>query len=211
MDARRFSPACARNCDPILAVLARVLPARGTILELASGSGQHACHFAEHLPGLRWQPSDVEPEALASISAWRQAASLGNLLAPVALDVTAEPWPLEPPDDSADGRFAGVFCANMIHISPWDTCLGLMRGAGAHVRDGGVLVLYGPFRISGAHTAASNRAFDASLRQRDPRWGVRDLEEVTAIAEHHGLAFEERVPMPANNFTLIFRRRDRQS
>lgn len=207
LDARRFSTACARNRDPILAVLQRVLPARGTLLEVASGTGEHACHFAEHLPDLIWQPSDISPAARASVDAWRRHTQLVNLRPPIALDVTVENWPL--PDLAPDGGGVvdALFNANMIHISPWDTCLGLMSGAGRFLRAGGVLVLYGPFRIDGAHTAPSNRQFDASLRQRDASWGVRDLEEVIAVASGHDLAYVERVPMPANNFTVVFHKR----
>lgn len=206
MDVRRFSPACARNRDPILAVLKRVLPERGTVLELASGTGEHGCHFAAHLPALQWQPSDVAPDCLASIEAWRVDSQLDNLRPPLTIDVTAELWPLGAETEGGPS-FDGMFNANMIHISPWDSCLGLMRGAGQHLRSGGVLVVYGPFRIDNAHTAPSNSRFDESLRRRDPRWGVRDLEQVVALAGTHGLALSERVAMPANNFMLVFHRR----
>lgn len=207
MDARRFSPSCARNREPILEVLRRVLPARGSVLELASGTGEHAVHFAEHLPGLVFYPSDVSPAALASIEAWRAFVQLGNMRSPVTLDVTAPEWPLESAAAGGPGALDAVLCANMIHISPWDCCLGLMRGAGRYLRAGGVLVIYGPFRINGEHTAPSNRDFDASLRRRDPRWGVRDLEDVMAAAADCELDFVERVSMPANNLSLIFHRR----
>lgn len=188
-------PAPERNKDPILAVLARVLPARGELLEIASGSGQHAAHFAAHLPALTFRPSDVDPENLASIRAWVRDAGLPNLREPLALDVLADDWGV--------GRVDAVFNANMIHIAPWECGLALLRGAARHLRPGGVLVMYGPFRIGGAHTAPSNETFDAGLRARDPRWGVRDLEEVVSEAERAGLAFEERVPMPANNQALV--------
>jgi SAM-dependent methyltransferase len=198
MDPRRHAPATDRNRQPILEVLARVLPPQGIVLELASGTGQHAAYFAAALPGLIWQPSDLDPEGFASISAWAASAGVANVRPPIRLDATQEPWPVDTVD--------AVFNANMIHISPWPVCVGLMRGAGSHLAPGGVLVLYGPFRVAGAHTAPSNAAFDADLRQRDPAWGVRDLEAVIEAAATSGLVFEERVPMPANNQTLVFRR-----
>jgi SAM-dependent methyltransferase len=191
-------PAPERNKQPILEVLRRVLPARGRLLELASGSGQHAVHFAAQLPGFEIQPSDMEPANLASIRAWVDEAQLPNLRAPCVIDVRDEQWGV--------GSFEAVFNANMIHIAPWECCLGLLRGAARHLLPGGVLVLYGPFRLEGAHTAPSNASFDADLRARDPRWGVRDAQEVIAQAERDGLMFVERVPMPANNQCLVFRR-----
>jgi hypothetical protein len=154
--------------------------------------------FAEQMPDLVWQPSDVDEGALASIAAWIAHTGVGNVRAPLRLDVTEEPWPVD--------KVEAMFNANMIHIAPEDACHGLLRGAGRTLVPGGVLVVYGPFRIGGAHTAPSNAAFDADLRQRDPRWGVRDLETVVALAQANGLRFEERVAMPANNQTLVFRR-----
>jgi SAM-dependent methyltransferase len=198
-NARRFAPATERNREPILAVLRRVLPATAAVLEVASGTGQHAVHFARAWPGVRWQPTDLDDEMLASIAAWTHAEGLANLAAPLRLDVTADPWP-------ALGAFDAIFCANMIHIAPWACCLGLLRGADAHLHAGGVLVLYGPFKIGGAHTAPSNAAFDADLRARDPSWGVRDLEAVAEAALAHALSLEERVAMPANNQTLVLRK-----
>jgi SAM-dependent methyltransferase len=196
MDHRRHAPATERNRDPILEVLKRVLPAEGIVLELASGTGQHAAHFARHLPGLLWQPTDRDAEGFASITAWAEGAA--NVRPPFPLDATQDPWPVD--------TVEAIFSANMIHIAPWPVCLGLMRGAGRHLAPGGVLVLYGPFRVGGAHTAPSNAAFDADLRQCDPAWGVRDLEAVIEAAAAQGLTFAERVPMPANNQTLIFHR-----
>jgi SAM-dependent methyltransferase len=198
MDHRRHAPATDRNRDPILEVLARVLPAEGTVLELASGTGQHAAYFAGHFPGLVWQPTDRDGESFASITAWAWQAGATNVRPPLPLDATQDPWPVD--------TVQAIFNANMIHIAPWPVCLGLMRGAGRHLSPGGVLVLYGPFRVGGAHTAPSNAAFDADLRQRDPAWGVRDLEAVIEAAAAHGLTFTERVAMPANNQILIFRR-----
>ncbi|HWO12293.1 MAG TPA: DUF938 domain-containing protein [Polyangiaceae bacterium] len=197
---KRVWPAPERNKGPILDVLRRVLPETGRLLEVGSGSGQHAVYFAQHLPGLVVQPSDVTPENLASIRAWVDEAGLANLRAPVPLDVLA-PWGLEPVD--------AIFCANMIHIAPWACAEALLAGAGEHLVDGGSLVLYGPFRVGGAHTAPSNAAFDADLQARDPSFGVRDLEAVTALAEAAGLTLTETVQMPANNLSLVFVRRAR--
>jgi hypothetical protein len=179
-------------------VLRRILPSRGTVLEIASGTGEHVTFFAAALPELRWQPSDVDVEALTSIGAWTRAECLTNVSVPLRLDVTEHPWPVPVVD--------AIFSANMIHIAAWSVCLGLMRGAGAHLVGGGVLVVYGPFKIEGAHTAPSNAAFDLDLRRRDPSWGVRDLADVIEAARVQGLAFEERIVMPANNQTLVFRR-----
>ena len=185
-----------RNKQPILEVLTRVLPATGTLLELASGTGQHAAHFAQHLPGWSIQPSDLEPENLASIEAYRLEAGLANLRSPVRLDVADESWPAA----------SAIFNANLIHIAPWQAALDLMRGAGRLLAPGQRLIVYGPFKLGGAHTAPSNQSFDDSLRARDPSWGVRDLEAVVAVAASHGLELSERVEMPANNQTLIFTR-----
>lgn len=192
------SPSVARNREPILAVLRRALPERGLVLEIASGTGEHALHFAAALPGLVWQPSDPDPAALASIAAHRAAEGPPNLLAPIALDVTAPSWPA--------ARADAVVAINMIHIAPWAAAEGLMRGAGRVLAPGGVLFLYGPYKEGGVHTAPSNAAFDASLRGRDPQWGVRDLEAVAEAAGAQGLALVERVAMPANNLSLVFRR-----
>ena len=195
----QLSPAVARNRDPILAVLRRHLPAQGTVLEIASGTGEHAAYLAPQFPHLVWQPTDVDPDALASIEAHRAAAGAPNLRAPIALDVTAPAWPVT--------RADAVVSINMIHISPWAAAQGLMAGAARLLPAGGVLYLYGPFKENGEHTAPSNAAFDASLRARDPQWGVRDIGEVRALADSHGFDFVERVAMPANNLSLVFRRR----
>lgn len=197
-DARRLAPATDRNRNPILAVLQRVLPASGTVLEIASGTGQHAQHFAGALPGLTWQPSDPEPGARASIAAWTAHSGLANVLPPLDLDVRREPWGI----DRADA----IVCINMIHISPWNAAEALFAGAGRLLGPGGVLYLYGPYRRDGAHTAPSNQAFDAQLRATDPEWGVRDMEAVIALGAAQGMTCEAPVPMPANNFSLVFRR-----
>lgn len=192
---KRFAPATERNREPIREVLARVLPATGTVLELASGSGEHAVAFARAFPDLTWQPSDPEPAALASIAAWRAEAGLANLAAPIALDVCGE-WPALRPD--------AIACINMVHISPWEASVALFAQAGQRL-GAGPLYLYGPYRFGGAFTAPSNAEFDRSLRARDPRWGVRDVDELVALAEANGLALVETVAMPANNHSLIFR------
>ncbi len=199
MSPKLIWPAPERNKEPILQVLGRVLPPSGTLLEIASGTGQHAVYFAAQLPGLRYQPTDFEDANLASIEAWRSEAQLPNLLPPLRVDVREEPWPVAAVD--------AIYCANMVHIAPWECAIGLLRGAGKHLSRDGVLVLYGPFRVGGAHTAPSNQSFDEDLRRRDARFGVRDLEDVTALAAEHGLELSERVEMPANNQSLIFRRR----
>ena len=197
--AALLSPAVARNRDPILAVLRRHLPDQGTVLEIAAGTGEHAAYFAPRFPHLAWQPTDVDPEALASIEAHRAAANAPNLRAPITLDVTAPAWPVT--------RADAVLSINMIHISPWTAAQGLMSGAARLLAGAGVLYLYGPFKENGEHTAPSNAAFDASLRARDPAWGVRDTGDVRALAEKLGFDFVERVAMPANNLSLVFRRR----
>lgn len=195
---RRLAPATERNRDAILDVLRRVLPPTGLVLEIASGTGQHAVHFAAALPGLTWQPSDPDAGARGSIAAWTAHAGLGNVRAPLALDVMQAPWPVQ--------RADAVVCINMIHIAPWAAAQALIEGAGQVLGEGGVLYLYGPYRRHGAHTAPSNAAFDAQLRASDPAWGVRDMETVVALGEAAGFRCEEPVQMPANNFSLILRR-----
>jgi SAM-dependent methyltransferase len=199
-----IAPAVTRNREPILAVLrrvvpSRILPGRGLVLEIASGSGEHAIYFAAALPHLAWQPTDPDPEARASIAAYRAAAPLPNLLPPLALDAASPAWPATQADV--------IVAINMIHIAPWAAAEGLMAGAERLLPGGGVLFLYGPFRERGQHTAPSNAAFDESLRARNREWGVRDLDDVATLASRHGLALEERVAMPANNLSVVFRRR----
>lgn len=194
----QHAPATLRNREPILAVLDRVLPEAGLVLEIASGTGEHATYFASRLPGLTWQPTDRDAAALDSIAAWTAERAATNVLPPLLLDVCASVWPV----GSADA----MFCANMIHIAPWEAALGLLRGAGRILPAGGVLVLYGPFMIDHRHTAPSNAAFDDSLRARDPAWGVRDLGEVSEVARTHGLQLLERIEMPANNLTIVLER-----
>lgn len=191
-------PAAERNKEAIGEVLARVFPPVGRVLELASGSGQHVVHFARRLPQLEFQPSDVDEDNLASIRAWRREAELGNVREPVRLDVLAVSWNVD--------EYEAAFNANMIHIAHWSCAEGLFAGLGRHLARGGVFVLYGPFRVGGAHTAPSNQAFDEDLRSRNPDWGVRDLEAVQALASRQGLVLSERVAMPANNQCLVFLR-----
>lgn len=197
-DPRLYRPHVVRNREPILEVLRGVLPALGLVLEVASGSGEHAVYFAKALPSLTWQPTNSASDALASIVAHRAAASVPNLLQPLELDVTAETWPVAHAD--------AVVCCNMIHIAPWSACAGLIAGAARVLPAGGVLYLYGPYKIDGRHTAPSNEAFDADLRARNPQWGIRDLGDVAALAERHGFGLAETVAMPANNLSVIFRR-----
>lgn len=195
---RRYAPAASRNREPILAVLKRVLPVRGMVLEIASGTGEHAVFMARHLPALTWQPSDVDAESRASIDAWRRDAALDNLLPAMAIDASAGHWGI----DRADA----VVCINMVHISPWAATEGLVRGAGCILPAGGVLYLYGPYRLEGRATAPSNEEFDASLRARNPEWGVREAAAVGRLAEAEGFALAEIVDMPANNVSLVFRK-----
>lgn len=198
MDAREIAPSAERNKQPILEVLARVLPPRGLVLEIGSGTGQHVAHFAKALPALVFQPSDMNVERHASIQAWVSEGSLSNVRPPLAIDLTKRPWPISAAD--------AVVCINVIHISPWEATLALMAGAGMILPAGGVLVTYGPYMRGGAHTAPSNEAFDASLRARNPLWGVRDIDKVAEVAGLEGLVLDEAVPMPADNFTLVWRK-----
>jgi SAM-dependent methyltransferase len=200
MTARALSsPATARNREPILAVLREYLPASGLVLEIAAGAGEHAVHMARNLPGLTWRPTDPDATARASIEAWREEAGLPNLLPPLALDAAAPgSWPIE--------RADAVVCINMVHISPWASTQGLMAGAGRVLGEGGVLYLYGPYREAEVPTTPSNEGFDASLKARNPAWGLRDREAVVAEAEANGLELVARVEMPANNLSLVFRK-----
>lgn len=193
------SPATARNKDLILEVLRQHFPASGLVLEIASGAGEHALHMAANLPGLTWQPTDPDPQALASIAAWRDQSGTANLLAPLELDA-ARPdlWPVNAAD--------AIVCINMIHISPWAATEGLFAGAARLLSAQGVLVTYGPYLEDDVDTAPSNLAFDASLKSRDPAWGIRRREDIEALAAAHGLALHARIAMPANNLSLVFRR-----
>jgi SAM-dependent methyltransferase len=193
----RAAPSTARNREPILEALRPRLAKGARVLEVASGAGEHAMFVAGALPAIHWQPSDPDPEALASIEAWRGAAGLANLAAPIRLDASdPASWP--------PGPFEAVVCINMVHISPWAATEGLMAGAGRVLAPGGRLFLYGPYLEAEVETAPSNLAFDASLKSRDPAWGLRDLAEVKAVAAAYRLAFAERIAMPANNLIVMF-------
>lgn len=192
------SESTTRNRDPILHVLEAVLPAEGTLLEIASGTGEHAAYFAPHFPGLTWIPTDLGATELASIAAWREEAGAPNLQPPRRLDTRDTDWGV--------GELAAILAINVIHYAPWPVTAALFRGAGRLLTPEGVLVTYGAYRIDGRHTAPSNETFDAWLRARDPESGVRDLAEVEREAERNGLILADRVAMPANNFTLVFRR-----
>jgi Protein of unknown function (DUF938) len=197
-DPRLYHAHVARNREPILEVFSRVLPSGGIVLEVASGSGEHAAYFAKGLPSVSWHPTEVNPSALASIHAHRSDARAPNLLPPVYLDVTSDLWPVE--------RADALVCINMIHITPWAATEGLVAGAKRTLVVGGVLYLYGPYKIDGQHTAPSNHDFDGWLRAQNGAWGVRDLVEVADLAQRHGFDLEETVSMPANNLSVIFRK-----
>ena len=197
-EAKRHAPATARNRDAIADMLSGILPASGTILEIASGTGEHIVHFAGAFPHLLWQPSDHDVLGLESISAWSAEAGLPNLLPPVLIDASAPDWPV--------ARADALLCINMVHIAPWAATQGLMAGAGRLLSKGAPLILYGPYIETGVETAPSNLAFDGNLRAQNPDWGLRDLTEVTTLAAAHGLRLDQRIEMPANNLSLVFRK-----
>lgn len=199
MNDALHAPATLRNREPILAVLQRVLPDSGLVLELNSGSGEHAVHFAAALPGIQWQPSDIDPAARASIAARMAIAGLPNLLPVCDIDATAPLWPV--------AQAAAVVSINMIHIAPWEACLGLLEGSARILPPAdGVLYLYGPFKRNDSHTAPSNAQFDQDLRSRNAQWGIRNLETVVAEAAAQGFEIQEIVEMPANNLSVVFRK-----
>lgn len=197
-EVRKVAPAVARNRDAILALLQEELPPSGNVLEIASGSGEHIVHFAAALPALRWQPSDPDATALASIAAWAGASGLINIRPPLRLDASEADWPV----DQADA----MLCINMVHISEWAATEGLFRGAAAILNVDAPLILYGPYLEDGVETAPSNLAFDHSLKERDPAWGLRHVADVDRLARHWGFARTNRHAMPANNLTLVYRR-----
>ena len=199
---RRSAPAALRNREPIAEVLAEWLPKSGTVLEVASGTGEHAIWFAERFPHLDWQPSDTHSGALASIAAWQDAAGLANLRAPVVIDASADDWPVANAD--------AVLNINMAHISPWAASLGLIEGASRILPEGGPLILYGPWLKDDIETAPSNIAFDADLKARDPEWGLRRVEDFDSAAGRKGFALADWRRMPANNLMLLFERSERQ-
>ena len=218
---RRSAPAALRNREPIAKVLREWLPSRGLVLEIASGTGEHAVYFAATYQHLEWQPSDMRSEALASIRAWRAESALANLRPPIELDAARPPWPIEHanaalnikiPSDSCDeskiaenSSFDVVLNLNMVHISPWSAALGLLDGTAKVLKRGGALILYGPWLQAGVETAPSNLAFDQQLRERDPEWGLRRVEDFDAAASERGFALEQTRAMPANNLMLLFR------
>jgi len=197
-DPRRHSPAAERNRAPILAELQRLLPPQGLLLEIASGSGQHAAYCSAGLPGWQWQPSDPDADALASIGAW--CRGLGRVRPPLQLDVLQPQWL------GVAAQVDAIFCANLIHIAPWACCTALLQGAARHLAPHGLLITYGPYLEDGVPTAAGNRAFDADLRARCPDWGLRRREDVEAAAAQAGLWLRERVALPANNLLLVWAR-----
>lgn len=218
-DARQFAPATERNRQPILGVLQNVLPPEGTVLEVSSGTGEHAVFFGPHLAPRLWIPSDPDPVAQASIAAWRSHQSTTNVLPPLSLDTRAALWPVESAAIQQRGLpsqlaaldlekhpIRAVVNINMIHIAPWAACLGLMAGAERILPTGGILYLYGPYKRNGAHTAPSNAAFDQSLRSRNPDWGIRDLADVVAAAHQHSLTLLDTYAMPANNLSVVFQK-----
>ena len=206
MEPLPHSPAADRNKQPILQVLRHVLPAAGAALEIASGTGQHVAWFAAALPQWSWQPTDADPGALPGISAWVRQSGLANVRPPLLLDVMAPQWPAQGP--AFTQRFDAIYCANMLHISPWATCAALMQGSARHLAPQGVLVTYGPYLEDDAPTAPGNLAFDQSLRARDASWGIRHLSDVEREAQRAGLALRERHAMPANNLLLVFSAQD---
>lgn len=214
-DARQYAPATQRNREHILEVLQQVLPPTGTVLEISSGTGEHAVFFAPYLQPRHWLPSDPNPFARDSIAAWRSHSPSENLYPPIALDARDSTWPIEQSPYPAELQNAGfnrdsivaIANINMIHIAPWSACLGLMAGAGRILPTGGILYLYGPFQQGGQHTAPSNEAFDQSLQAQNSEWGVRHLEDVVAVAEAQQMSFVKTVAMPANNLSVVFQKR----
>jgi SAM-dependent methyltransferase len=196
---KRYAPATERNRVAITEVLAQHLPNQGLVLEIASGTGEHVLHFARAFSGLSWQPSDVDEMGLASIRAWSDEAGLPNVLPPIPLDASASDWPITNAD--------AILCINMIHIAPWVATQGLMAGAARILSPGGLLYLYGPYHEADMPTAESNEAFDISLKSRDPRWGLRNKEDVLELAADHGLSLQSRIAMPANNLSLCLRKK----
>ncbi|MBM09360.1 MAG: SAM-dependent methyltransferase [Magnetovibrio sp.] len=196
ISARLDFPSTQRNAKPIIEVLRTLLPAEGKVVEIASGSGQHIMRFAQVFPGLVWQPTDIEPEHLRSIGAWTNG--LKNVMKPYVLDASALKWPIE--------RSSAVICINMLHIAPWEATVGLFVGASKILDSGGLLYLYGPYKIDGQHTSESNACFDADLKSRDSTWGLRDVSEIIVTAAEVGLKFDTTIQMPSNNLSLIFKK-----
>jgi len=206
-DGRLDAPAYHRNHQAIRAVLERYLAGKiGDVVETGSGTGQHMVDFARHMPGITWWPSDLNEQHLKSIAAWRSHAALPNIRPPLRIDLSDPTWCPQMQGESGPANLLAVFCANVIHIAPWRVAEGLFAGAGRYLSVGGLLFLYGPFKRDGKHTAISNAVFDASLRDRDAEWGVREIEDVEKLARQVGLGLIEIAEMPANNLTLVFER-----
>ncbi len=201
---KKHAPATDRNREPILAVLKDCLPEHGTILEIASGSGQHAIYFVDHMPGHYWLPSDPDLASRDSISAWWWDVQLKNILPPLNINTLENFWPVEKVELPLP--VTAMVCINMIHISPWESAVGLMKGAARVLPEDGILYLYGPYKIDGEHTAPSNELFDLSLQSQNPDWGVRDLNDISSLAGENGLSLVKTVPMPANNLSVILRK-----
>jgi hypothetical protein len=208
-DLRRYAPATERNREPILVILQQVLPPTGTILEISSGTGEHAVFMAPQLAPRYWLPSDPNPDARSSIAAWLQSVPCDNIYPPIDLDASSLPWLVESKDlpncDLQQHPITAIVNINMIHIAPKSAYLGLFAGANRILPIGGILYLYGPFKQGGVHTAPSNAAFDQSLQSQNPEWGVRDLDEITAVAQSHNLSLQQVDPMPANNLSVVFK------
>ncbi len=202
-DAMRYAPAADKNKSPLSAVLNTLLPETGSVLEIASGTGQHVVHFANQFPGLLWQPSEAKPAFLSSIRAYISAQACSNIADPIVLDVHQERWSAE--------TYTVMLAINLIHIAPWSTTTGLFRGAAQHLKTGGYLIMYGPYRFFGYDHAVSNRQFDERLRAENPSWGVRDIAAIGAEAARFGLALHAVLPMPANNHVLVFTHHERDS
>ena len=201
-DLKQYAPATQRNREPILEVLLRVLPPSGNILEIASGTGEHSLFFAPAFSPRQWIPSDPNPIARNSIEAWRQESLIDNIQSPLNINVEDDRWVIE----TEKLNITTIININMIHISPWNACLGLMEGAKRILPSGGILYLYGPYKQEGKHTAPSNKSFDQSLRSQNPEWGVRNLEDVVKVAEDKGFILQEKIEMPANNLSVIFKK-----
>ena len=201
LDQKLHSTAAVRNCEPVWSVLSEILPERGTLLEIGSGTGQHGAAYAPRAPHIQWQPSDIDPRYTASVRAHQQEQPHANWLPPIHLDVTSQEWDIDAVDV--------IMSMNMIHIAPWEACVGLLQGAGKYLVPGGWLYTYGPYKIDGEHTSESNVAFDRSLKSRNPSWGIKDLEAIVSCAEEAGLRFDKKVAMPASNFSLLFQRGER--
>jgi hypothetical protein len=203
IDNRQYAPATQRNRNAILEVLLQVVPQKSTVLEIASGTGEHSIFFAPHLHLCKWIPSDPNPMAIASITDWEKHYPSDNLAAPLQIDVTAHHWYIK--DNIQNKGIQAIVNINMIHISPWQACLGLIEGAKNLLPEGGILYLYGPFKQNGKHTSISNAEFDASLRYQNSDWGLRDLEDVITTAAEQNLVLQKIQPMPANNLSVVFK------